>query len=115
MEPKVAPRETKGAAKTPKGSQGEQLYIHKLPIHRPSGPLVIIISLSLSIYIYIYTYIAYIYIYTHICIYAYSIYVCIYVCVDICPIYVYVCRHTFLNMDLTASSTPPKHMSFLRS
>ena len=41
MEPKVAPRETTGAPKTPKGSQGGKLYIHKLPIHRPSGPLVI--------------------------------------------------------------------------
>ena len=40
MEPKVAPRETTGAPKTPKGSQGGKLYIHKLPIHRPSGPLV---------------------------------------------------------------------------
>ena len=42
MEPKVAPRETKGAPKTPKGSQGDKIYTHKLPIPRPSGPLVFI-------------------------------------------------------------------------
>ena len=40
VDPKVAPREAKGAPKTPKGSQGDNLYIHKLPINRPSGPLV---------------------------------------------------------------------------
>ena len=51
MEPKVAPREAKGDPKTSKGSQGDKLYIHKLPINRQSGQLVYIM------YIYIYIYI----------------------------------------------------------
>ena len=38
-EPKVAPRETKSVPKTPKGSQEVKIYIHKLPINRPSGQL----------------------------------------------------------------------------